>query len=72
MVSGFSLKRVKYTTFALDSPGVISIDGQKLHKNIPFIARKVAKKFAQSCKKKLQINKPRSLNSEILFNQNSV
>ena len=22
MVSGFSLKRVKYTTFALDSPGV--------------------------------------------------
>jgi len=51
---------------------LMCIDGQKLHKNKPFIARKVANKITQSCKKKLQINKPRSLNSEILFNQNFV
>ena len=49
----------------------INIDGQKLHKNKPFIARKVANKITQSkLQKKLQINKPLSLNSEILFNQN--
>ena len=30
---------------------LITIDGQKLDKSMTFIARKVAKKFAQSCKK---------------------
>ena len=51
---------------------MMNIDGQNLQKYIPFIAQKVANKIAQSCKIKLQINKPCSLNSEILFNQNFV
>jgi len=33
---------------------LMSIDGQKLHKNMPFIARKVAKKLPKVAKKKLQ------------------